>query len=65
MFQSNSLLRKVGDEIRALVKELAPQSLNLIDALGMKGVPLHSPIAADWVKYNETDNRGELLYSKL
>jgi len=60
---------KLGDDIRSLVKDLSPQSINLVTALSGKNLPLHAPIATtgkyDWVKYNETDNKGELLKPKL
>ncbi|PKK75426.1 acyl-CoA oxidase [Rhizophagus irregularis] len=47
--------------IREIVKDLAPYNKQLINVLGVDPRILYAPIANDWVKYNETDNQGELL----
>merc|ERR1712216_139186 len=43
-----------------LCRELAAQALPLVDAFG---IPDHllPPAARDWVRYNEVDNKGELI----
>jgi len=46
---------------RRLCRELAPQSLALIEAFGLPEEMLQAPIASDWVSYNSYDNQGELM----
>jgi acyl-CoA oxidase len=48
------------DVNRQLCAEIAPLSMDLIDAFDLPEDMLAAPIAADWVKYNEYDNQGEL-----
>eukprot|EP00697_Spironema_sp_BW2_P014684 gnl/Spiro4/519_TR285_c0_g1_i1.p1 gnl/Spiro4/519_TR285_c0_g1~~gnl/Spiro4/519_TR285_c0_g1_i1.p1 ORF type:complete len:676 (-),score=138.32 gnl/Spiro4/519_TR285_c0_g1_i1:116-2116(-) len=43
---------------RRLCAELAPHSLSIAEAFGVKPL-LFAPIAGNWAKFNETDNRGE------
>ena len=43
-----------------LCKEIAPQSLALVDAFALTDSMISAPIALDWVKYNEYDNQGEV-----
>jgi len=62
-FVSPSFARKVEEHSREATRKIAPQSLFIVEAFGVSA--LNAPIAADWVKYNEVDNRGELLKSKL
>ncbi|KAJ3028338.1 UNVERIFIED_CONTAM: hypothetical protein HDU68_001888 [Siphonaria sp. JEL0065] len=53
---------------RKAVKDLMPEALNLVKALGVEEHMLYAPIAFDWKEYNEHDNKGEVLgvaYSKL
>ena len=45
---------------RQLCAEIAPLSMDLIDAFDLPEDMLAAPIASDWVKYNEYDNQGEL-----
>jgi len=45
---------------RRLCAEIAPLSMDLIDAFDLPEEILAAPIASDWVKYNEIDNQGEL-----
>ena len=45
---------------RKLCAEIAPLSMDLVDAFGLPEEVLAAPIASDWVKYNEIDNQGEL-----
>ena len=40
---------------------IASQAIGLVDAFGLPDHCVTAPIAADWVKYNETDNQGELI----
>ncbi|CAG8538826.1 4356_t:CDS:10, partial [Racocetra fulgida] len=48
---------KVQPLIRELVAELAPLSMKIIDALGVDPRVLYAPIANQWAKFNEADNR--------
>merc|ERR1712042_327622 len=45
---------------RRLCSELAPSALALIESFGLPEEMLQSPIASDWIGYNEYDNQGEL-----
>jgi hypothetical protein len=40
---------------------LGNDALNLINSFGIPEHVISAPIAKDWVKYNETDNQGELV----
>ena len=51
---------KILEWNRKLCSDLAPHALNLVDAFDIPEEVLAAPIASDWVKYNETDNQGEL-----
>lgn len=53
--------RWVPDHMRALCRELGGLSLQLVDAFGIPDALVAAPIAGDWVKYNDVDNRGELF----
>ena len=46
---------------RALCGDLAPCSARLVDAFGIPDHLVAAPIATNWERYNEVDNRGELL----
>ena len=46
--------------VRNLCKQLAPLSLQLVEAFGIPDWILAAPLAADWESYNEQDNQGEL-----
>jgi acyl-CoA oxidase len=48
-----------------LIKELLPQAMDIIQGLGVKPWMVFAPIAGNWEKYNESDNRGELIKSRL
>ncbi|KAJ3067163.1 hypothetical protein HDU98_009625 [Podochytrium sp. JEL0797] len=53
---------------RAVVKDLMPDAMNLVKALGVEEHMLYAPVAFDWSEYNEHDNKGEVMgvaYSKL
>lgn len=51
---------KVSSASTELCREIAPESLALCEAFGLSEKMLSAPIARDWVKYNEVDNRGEI-----
>lgn len=52
--------KALPDVERALVHEISPQALQMVDGFA---IPAHllGPLAADWEKYNAVDNRGEVL----
>jgi len=54
---------EVGNDIRDLCQELAPQACHLVDAFAIPK-SAKPPIALDWEKYNITDNKGELIGEK-
>lgn len=45
---------------RQSCSELAPHVLDLMDCFGVPNWAIQAPIALDWQKYNQTDNRGEV-----
>ena len=42
---------------QALVKDLAPDAMRVVEGLGVKEWMIFAPIAKDWVSYNKDDNR--------
>ena len=52
---------RVGHVAAYFCREIGPQVLSLCDAFGLTDEMLSAPVAKDWVDYNVTDNRGELL----
>ncbi|KAJ1927399.1 hypothetical protein IWQ60_002949 [Tieghemiomyces parasiticus] len=56
--------RTVGDRVRQSVAALAPQILHVIDAFGIPEALIGAPLAVDWERYNEYDNRGEVVVSE-
>lgn len=55
--QLNKMIEVIGGSCQ--------QALTLVEAFGIPEEILHAPLAGDWAKYNETDNQGELIASKL
>lgn len=53
--------KAVPAEVRRLCDQLAPQYQVLIDSFAIPAHLVAAPIAADWVKFNAVDNRGEVL----
>ena len=43
-----------------LCKDIAPDTLALVQSFGIPDQMLSAPIALDWVKYNSYDNQGEV-----
>jgi acyl-CoA oxidase len=52
---------KFMQRYHAVVKSVAEIAMPMVDHLGLHSDLIRSPIAHDWVKYNEYDNQGELL----
>jgi len=50
----------VGDYIRAICSALGPNINNITEAFGFPQHALQAPIAAQWQKFNEYDNKGEV-----
>ncbi len=44
----------------SIIKEAAPHVEMLIKSLDVKDWMLYAPIAKDWEKFNENDNKGEV-----
>ena len=57
--------KQIPDIYRGLIKNLVPQSIHLVEALGVKPWLVFAPIGNDWAKYNVEDNRGELIRGRL
>jgi len=55
---------EIRDMSAALCADLAPQALSLCDSFAITDTMLSAPIALDWVQYNTTDNKGELMAEK-
>mmetsp|Transcript_28352 Transcript_28352/g.50648 ORF Transcript_28352/g.50648 Transcript_28352/m.50648 type:complete len:644 (-) Transcript_28352:428-2359(-) len=53
--------REVPARIRSLCIDLSVHTQQIISAFGIPDHLVAAPIAADWEKYNEVDNRGELF----
>ncbi|GAB4821263.1 hypothetical protein N2152v2_008309 [Parachlorella kessleri] len=53
--------KAVSEGVRRLCAELAPHYKLLIDSFGIPDHLVAAPIAADWAKYNEVDNQGEVV----
>ena len=58
---SSRLGQKVPEYGRKLCAQIAPSAIPLIDAFGIPEHMRYAPIAGDWIKYNQTDNFGELI----
>ena len=54
---------QVKQAIKGLCNDIGHQSAAIVEAFGIPEHLLAAPIAADWVKYNEVDNQGELTGS--
>lgn len=53
--------RLVKEGVRKLCKEIAPMSESIVNSFGIPDHLVAAPIAFDWAKFNEIDNRGEIL----
>lgn len=53
--------RLVKEGVQKLCKALEPFSLTLVDGFGIPDHVIAAPIQQDWEKFNEIDNRGEIL----
>jgi hypothetical protein len=56
-------LLQINAALEELCRELGSESVALVEAFGVPEHLLAAPIAADWVKYNAVDNKGELVGS--
>merc|ERR1712098_915989 len=63
-FLNTSQADQVLEKNRRVCAELAPHSLALTESFGLPEEMLQSPIASDWIGYNEFDNQGELQTRK-
>lgn len=57
--------KQVPNLVRGLCTDLAPIALDVVDALGVPEKLCFAPIAGDWDKYNEVDNKGEFFEGSL
>mmetsp|Transcript_45823 Transcript_45823/g.146134 ORF Transcript_45823/g.146134 Transcript_45823/m.146134 type:complete len:96 (+) Transcript_45823:2103-2390(+) len=55
-----SACKGVPEAVRGAVTALAPAAQRLVDSWGIPEHLVAAPIAADWERYNVTDNQGEL-----
>jgi len=52
----------LSESIKSLIREITPQALHLVNGFGIPEYALFSPIATDWIKYNEVNNKGEWIH---
>lgn len=50
----------VHAEVQRLCSELGKEAMDLTSSFGVPDHMHHAPIAQNWIKYNETENNGEL-----
>lgn len=50
---------RVPNLVREIVAKLAPLSIKIVDSLGVSPDVLYAPIAGNWSKFNEIDNKGK------
>ena len=62
--EGNRLYEYIDEACSVGESGLGSQSLSLVDSFGIPPHLIAAPISLDWVKYNETDNRGELIGEK-
>jgi hypothetical protein len=48
-----------------LVKEVANVCDDVLDCLNVPVHAIYAPVANDYVKYNETDNKGEVIGARM
>ncbi|KAJ1974397.1 hypothetical protein H4R34_004731, partial [Dimargaris verticillata] len=51
----------VSPLVRQGISVLAPQALHIVDGFGIPDALLNAPIALDWERFNEYDNKGEIV----
>jgi acyl-CoA oxidase len=56
---------KVEDALSTAVAVLAPDAHPVVEGFAIPEQLLYAPIALDWERYNEYDNKGELVTAKL
>lgn len=49
----------------ALIKDIALRVNDLMDCMSIPKHALHAPIAANYMKYNESPNNGEVIHAKM
>jgi acyl-CoA oxidase len=69
LMSQNLVPTALGAKVETLVSEgvkaIAPNAIALTEAFGIPEGLLYAPIAIDWERYNEYDNKGELVAAKL
>ena len=58
---SPSQAQAITKRSRELCAELGSQAIELVNGFGVPEHMLRSPIAQDWVAFNERDTQGEVL----
>ena len=49
----------------ALIKDIAARATDLLDCMNIPKHALYAPIAANYLKYNESANQGEVIGAKM
>jgi acyl-CoA oxidase len=57
--------KALPEVLSSAIRDLAPRAINIVDGFGIPDELLFAPIALDWERYNEYDNRGEVVGAKL
>mmetsp|Transcript_4484 Transcript_4484/g.6703 ORF Transcript_4484/g.6703 Transcript_4484/m.6703 type:complete len:171 (-) Transcript_4484:27-539(-) len=62
---SNAAAKNLDLQRVQLVKEVAEQSLDILDSLNIPKHALYTPITGDYVTYNSVENFGEVVVGKM
>ena len=62
---SQDAAKNLVSSFNPLIKELAKNTSDVIESLNVPVHALHTPIATDYIKYNEQPHYGEVINAKL
>jgi hypothetical protein len=62
---SNNALNGLTPIRHALIKDIANKASDLLDCMNIPKHALYAPIAANYLKYNESPNQGEVIGAKM
>jgi len=62
---SSEAATKLTPSRHQLIKEVAASATDLLDCMSIPKHALYAPIAADYVKFNASENLGEVLGAKM
>jgi len=62
---SKNALNGLTPTRHALIKDIAERATDLLDCMNIPKHALYAPIAANYLKYNESPNQGEVIGAKM